>query len=73
MLEDKSGLHLIYKSIKAAELDKRYSRLGLYYLYYIKASKTIHPHLTYKRYKKRALLLAQNNDEQWIERQLISL
>jgi hypothetical protein len=73
MLEDKSGLHLIYKSIKAAELDKRYSRLGLYYLYYIKASKTIHPHLTYKRYKKRALLLARNNDEQWIEKQLISL
>jgi hypothetical protein len=73
MLEDKAGLHLIYKSIKAAELDKRYSRLGLYYLYYIKASKKIYPHLTHTRYKKRALLLARNNDEQWIEKQLLSL
>lgn len=73
MLDDKSGLHFIYKSIKAAELDKRYSRLGLYYLYYIKASKKIHPHLTHTRYKKRALLLARNNGEQWIEKQLLSL
>ncbi len=67
---NKKSIQKIEASIQAAEDEKRYGRLPLYYLYLIKSKKHISPLSNIKRLVRRAQKLALNNSEMWVYSEL---